>query len=111
MYYITSFSLIIIADPQDCTWIKINKDEEKSQLLEPVNVVYPDPRSGAFLTPGSGIWNIFFPDPRSQTHISESLSSIFWVKSSIILCKLQGCGSGMFILDHSFFHPGLHQRI
>ncbi len=66
------------------------------------------------------IRNIFFPDLRFQTHISESLTTIFWVKSSIILCKLQGCRSGMFILDHSFFHPGSeflsrildpHQRI
>jgi hypothetical protein len=36
----------------------------------------PDPGSGAFLTPGSGIWNRFFPDrgsrisdPGPQTHI------------------------------------------
>ncbi len=27
-------------------------------------------------------------DPGSQTHIFESLMTIFWVKSSIILCKL-----------------------
>jgi hypothetical protein len=33
---------------------------------------------GAFLT----------PDPGSQTHIFESLVTIFWVKSSIILRKL-----------------------
>ncbi len=25
-----------------------------------------DPGSGAFLTPGSGIWNRFFPDPGSR---------------------------------------------
>ncbi len=30
---------------------------------------HPDPGSGAFLTPGSGIRNRFFPDPGSQTHI------------------------------------------
>ncbi len=33
--------------------------------------------------PGSGIG--FFPDPGSQTHIFESLVTIFWVKSSLIL--------------------------
>jgi hypothetical protein len=43
-----------------------------------------DPGSGAFLTPGSRIRNRFFPDPGSQTHIFESLVTIFWVKSSII---------------------------
>jgi hypothetical protein len=48
------------------------------------SVADPDPGSGAFLTPGSGIWNSFFPDPRSQTHIFQSLVTIFWVKSSII---------------------------
>jgi hypothetical protein len=46
-----------------------------------------DPGSGAFLTPGSGIRNRFFPDPGSQTHIFESLVTIFWVKSSIILVQ------------------------
>jgi hypothetical protein len=58
-----------------------------------INVADPDPGSGAFLTPGSGIrclfdpWirDRFFPDPGSQTHIFESLVTIFWVKSSIIL--------------------------
>jgi hypothetical protein len=39
------------------------------------NVANPDP--------GSGIG--FFPDPGSQTHIFESLVTIFWVKSSIFL--------------------------
>jgi hypothetical protein len=47
-----------------------------------------DPGSGAFLTPGSGIRNRFFPNPGSQIHIFESLVTIFWVKSSIILWKL-----------------------
>jgi hypothetical protein len=47
-----------------------------------------DPGSGAFLTPGSGIRNRFFPDPGSQTHTFESLVTIFWAKSSIILWKL-----------------------
>jgi hypothetical protein len=48
----------------------------------------PDPGSGAFLTPGSsGIQNRFFPNPGSrisdsgsQTHIFESLMTIFWGK-------------------------------
>jgi hypothetical protein len=35
--------------------------------------------------PGSGIRNRFFPDLGSQIHIFESLVTIFWVKSSIIL--------------------------
>ncbi len=50
------------------------------------NGFFPDPGFGAFLTPGSGIRNRFFPDPGSQIHIFESLLvTIFWVKSSIIL--------------------------
>ncbi len=36
-----------------------------------------DPGSGAFLTPGSRIRNRFFPDLGSQTHIVESLATIF----------------------------------
>jgi hypothetical protein len=52
------------------------------------SVADPDPGSGAFLTPGSGIRNRFFPDPGSQTHIFEGLVTIFWVKTSIILGKL-----------------------
>jgi hypothetical protein len=39
-----------------------------------------DPGYGAFLTPGSGIRNRFFPDPGSQSHIFESLVTIFWAK-------------------------------
>jgi hypothetical protein len=49
------------------------------------SVADPDPGSGAFLTPGSGIRNRFFPDPGSQIHIFESLVTILWVKSSITL--------------------------
>jgi hypothetical protein len=43
-----------------------------------------DPGSGAFLTPDPGSRIGFFriPDPKS---IFESLVTIFWVKSSIIL--------------------------
>ncbi len=51
------------------------------------SVADPDPGSGAFLTPGSGIRNMFFPDPGSR--ISNpyfwELSDVFWVKSTIIL--------------------------
>ncbi len=56
----------------------------------PSSVADPDPGSGAFLTPGSGIRDRFFriPDLGSQIHIFESLVTIFWVKSSIILWKL-----------------------
>ncbi len=52
------------------------------------SVADPDPGSGAFLTPGSGIWNRFFPDPGSQIHIFGSILKIFWVKTSTILWKL-----------------------
>jgi hypothetical protein len=54
------------------------------------SVADPYPGSGAFLTPGSGIRNRFFLDPGlgSQTHIFDSLETIFWVKSSKILWKL-----------------------
>jgi hypothetical protein len=52
----------------------------------------PDPGSGAFLTPGSGIGFFRIQDPKS--HIFESVMTIFWVKSSIILCKL---GSNLFL--------------
>jgi hypothetical protein len=48
------------------------------------SVADPDTGSGAFLTPGSRIWNRFFPDPgsrfpdpESQTHIFESLVKVF----------------------------------
>jgi hypothetical protein len=43
------------------------------------SVADPDPGSGAFLTPGSGIRNRFFPDPGSQTHIFERLVTIFLI--------------------------------
>jgi hypothetical protein len=41
------------------------------------SVADPDPGSGAFLAPGFGIRKRFFPDPGSQTHIFESLVTIF----------------------------------
>ncbi len=40
------------------------------------------------LDPGPGIGFFRIPDPGSQIHIFESLLTIFWVKSSIILWKL-----------------------
>ncbi len=63
---------------------------KESQIPDPnphkrISVADPDPGSGAFLTPGSGIRNRFIPDPGSQTDIFESLVTIFWVKSFIIL--------------------------
>jgi hypothetical protein len=48
---------------------------------------FADPGSG-HLTPGSEIDFFRILDPGSQTHIFESLMTIFWVESSIILCKL-----------------------
>jgi hypothetical protein len=45
----------------------------KSLCMHATNVADPDPASGAFLTPGTGIRNRFFPDPGSQTHIFEIL--------------------------------------
>ncbi len=54
------------------------------------SVADPDPGSGAFLTPGSGIWNRFFPDTGSQIHIFESLVTIFWGKkyyNSLKICS------------------------
>ncbi len=43
-----------------------------------------------------GIRNRCFPDPGSQTHTFESLVTIFWAKSSIILWKL----AQIFFLQH-----------
>ncbi len=73
-------------------------------------VADPDPGSGAFLTPGSGIRCLFDPlirdpgwvknlDPGSGTgmnnpdHISESLNTFFWVK--ILKFFVVDLGSGM----------------
>jgi hypothetical protein len=59
----------------------------KPIILE--SVADPDPGSGAFLTPGSGIWNTFFPDPGSRIPDLRSripypyfreLSDNFWGK-------------------------------
>jgi hypothetical protein len=56
-----------------------------SKIINKYNSVGdPDPGSGAFLTPGSGIRNRFFsdpgsriPDPGSQIHTFESFLTIF----------------------------------
>jgi len=45
------------------------------------SVADPDPGSGAFLTPASGIWNRFIPDPGSRipdlgSRISDPVSRI-----------------------------------
>ncbi len=76
------------------TWSIINKTIFK--MLPPpsphfslfYSVADPDPGSGAFLTPGSGIRNRFFPDPGSrisdpgsQTHIFEGFSDNFLGKN------------------------------
>jgi len=50
------------------------------KVTDPASVADPDPGSGAFMTPGSRML-----DPGYQTHIFESLVTIFWVKSYIIL--------------------------
>jgi hypothetical protein len=59
----------------------------KAQKLKKSSVADPDPGSGPFLTPGSGIRDRLFPDPGSQIHNFESLT-IFWVKSSIDSLKI-----------------------
>ncbi len=54
------------------------------------SVADPDPGSGAFLTPGSGMGKNQDPDPG---HVSESLETIFWVK--ILKFFYEDPGSGM----------------
>jgi hypothetical protein len=64
------------------------KEKNSVTLNNFSSVADPDPGSDAFLTPGSGIRNRFFPDPGprildpgSQTHIFESLVTIFVYKA------------------------------
>ncbi len=64
--------------------------------MEPTSVADPDSGSGAFLTPGSGIRNRFFPDPGSQTHMFESLVTIFWVKNYTISSVFQNLNNVQF---------------
>jgi hypothetical protein len=57
-----------------------------TQLCTVSGVADPDPGSGAFLTPGSGMGKKSGPDPGSgsrmnnRDHISEILETIFWAK-------------------------------
>jgi hypothetical protein len=64
---------------------KIFEFLDRSCFSAKSSVADPDPGSGAFLTPGSGIGFFRIPDLGSQPHIFENLLTIFWVKSSIIL--------------------------
>ncbi len=41
------------------------------------SVADPDPGSGTFLTPGSGIRNRFFPDPGSDHYFRELKANFF----------------------------------
>ncbi len=48
----------------------------RKAILKPTlynSVADPDPGSGAFLTPGSGIRNRFFPDPGSRIPDPKSI--------------------------------------
>jgi hypothetical protein len=54
------------------------------------SVADPDPGSGAFLTPGSGIRNRFFPDPRSGSRIQDP-KPIF---SPLTFVAVLGSGKG-----------------
>jgi hypothetical protein len=51
------------------------------------SVADPDPGSGAFSTPGSGIGFIRIPDLGSPTHISESFVTFLGVISAIMFCQ------------------------
>ncbi len=47
-----------------------------------ISVADPDPRSGAFWTPASGIGDGIRAGMNIPDHISERLETIFWVKNS-----------------------------
>ncbi len=54
-------------------WLKkMHQKKKKCKHFPYSSVAGPDPGSGAFLTPRSGIRNRFFPDSGSQTHMFES---------------------------------------
>jgi hypothetical protein len=74
--------LLVHAPPQLCPFVH-HRLPPASMVAD--SVADPDPGSGAFLTPGSGIGFFRILDLGSQTPIFESLVTIFWVKSSIIL--------------------------
>jgi hypothetical protein len=66
----------------------------------------PDPGSGGFLTPGSGMGKNQDPDPGSwmnmQDNFSESLETLFWGKkylNSLMRIRIQDPGSGINIPD------------
>ncbi len=66
--------------------------------------------SGAFLAPGSGIWDpewvklrVRISGMNNPDHISESLETIFWIK---LLLKNSLCGSGMEKTRIRDKHPG-----
>jgi hypothetical protein len=62
-----------------------------------ISVADPDPGSGAFLTPGSGIRNRCFPDLGSRTHIFKSLVISFSGKKFYNSLKI----GPNFFLQHS----------
>ncbi len=92
--------------------------------LQIISVADPDPRFGAFLTPGFGIRKRFFPNPGSRIpnpkpYFRKLFDNfwIFWVKSTVILNE-----SAQFFLhlfknkiicgnkkrkDNKFFPPSL----
>ncbi len=59
-----------------------------STIIGPFSVTGPDPGSGAFFTPGSGMSFFRIPDLGSKIHISESLVTIFWGHKWQTLCQL-----------------------
>jgi hypothetical protein len=54
--------------------------------IVPVIVADPDPGSGAFLTPGSGIRNRFFPDPGSR--IPEPKLIFLRANNNVQFCEI-----------------------
>ncbi len=69
-------------------WPSLFRNNKGIDMSE-CSVADPNPGSGAFLTPGSGI----------PEHISESLETIFWGKNTVILLcgsesRMENFGSG-----------------
>ncbi len=54
--------------------------EPHAWALGITSVAYPDPGSGDFLTPGSGIDFFWIPDSDPRPHIFEALETIFGLK-------------------------------
>jgi hypothetical protein len=69
------------------------------------SVADPDPGSGAFLTPGTGMGNKSAPvsgsGMNSPDHISESLETIFWVK----ILQFFDADPGYGIRDGKYSNP------